>query len=384
MPNHIEISENSGLTYIVVVSILTLIGIILVIILSHYFAKYFLLPFINRMFSQKGGSNARIMYKNHLFHRVAYLIPAIILYHYAYFFNFETHYFKLYLADLIHLITVIYLQIGSALVISSILNCINDRYRGLAIARQMPIKSYIQVLKIILFISTCIFVIASILDKSPLYLFTGVSAATAVLVLIFKDSILGFIASIQLAAYDMVRIGDWIEMPNFGVDGEVKDISLNTVKVQNFDKTIVTIPSYSLLSSGLKNWRGMQETGARRSKQAIYIDITTIKECDKSLFLQLSQLELLNNKIDHTTIPTTNLGLFRQYALAYLRQHPGVHQDMKMLIRQLQSTATGLPIELYFFTNQIESARHEAIQSDIFEHLYAIMPRFELRAFQLK
>lgn len=378
-------NDLSGYSYLVLVTIFLLAGSGLIIAFSHYFAKYILIKLINNVFDKKRSGLGQILYSNNLFHRIAYLIPVIIIHHFSYLFDIRTPHFALLLADLVVLITNTYIIIGIAFVISALLNCVNERYSFLSVSKHKPIKSYIQVAKIILFCISGILVLSIIFDKSPAYFFTGVGAAAAFLALIFKDSIMGFIASIQLAAYDMLRIGDWIEMPNYGADGEVIDISLNTVKVQNFDKTIVTIPSYALLTSGLKNWRGMQEAGGRRVKRGIIIDINSIKICEEKLLAHLNDFHLMSSMHTETVFkkdPTTNIGLFRVYLEKYLKQHPSVHKKMKILIRQLQGTPTGLPLELYFFTNEIDSEKYEEIQADIIEHAYAVMPRFELRAFQ--
>lgn len=371
--------------YIALIIVLLFFCIAAVVAFSHYFVKYFLLKLIHKAFGKRSGMG-KILYKNHVFHRIAYLIPAFILYHFAYLFNFDSKYAKIYFADLVTLVTTIYIFIGTALLFSAILNCVNDKYRHLAISKQKPIKSYLQVVKLIIYIVTGVFIASVLFDKSPAYFFTGVGAATAILVLVFKDSIMGFVASIQLAAYDMVRIGDWIEMQSFGADGEVIDISLNTVKVQNFDKTFVTIPSYALLTSGIKNWRGMQEAGGRRVKQAIYLDITSIKRCDKKLLEQLIDIDLLSEGLKSSlkTKDITNVGALRSYLEVYVRKHTGVHKDMRIMVRQQQGTSTGLPIELCFFTNEIDSSKHEAIQADIFDHIYAVLVDFDLRAFQLQ
>lgn len=359
-----------------------IVAVVLLIMFIHYFAKHVFVKLIDKLFGKKHSGIGKTMFKNRVFHRVAYLIPALILYANADFFDFRSVHYTILLSSLVRIVTATYLIIGVALLVSSILDCVHDRYKKLAIAKQKPIKSYLQVVKIILFVIVGVLIVSIVSDKSPAVIFAGFGAATAVILLIFKDSILGFVASIQLAAYDMVRIGDWIEMQNFGADGEVTDISLNTVKVQNFDKTIVTIPSYSLLTSGLKNWRGMQESGGRRVKRSINLDIKSIKICDQKLLNRLSDLDGLQTEKFSTKTQTTNVGVFRVYLEKYLRRHPGVHKEMKILIRQLQGTATGLPLELYFFTNVTDSEKYEAIQADIFDHLYAILPVFDLRVFQ--
>lgn len=376
------INNLGGYSYIAIVIAFILMGTGFIIAVSHYIAKYFLITFIDKAFGKNRTGIGQILFNNRVFHRIAYIIPAFTLYHFSYLFNIETTHLKLFLADFVREISNIYIMIGSALVFSALLNCLNERYSQLPIAKIKPIKSYLQVAKIILIGITSVLVASEIFNKSPAYFFAGAGATTAFLALVFKDSLLGFIASIQLAAYDMVRIGDWIEMPNFGADGEVMEISLNTVKVQNFDKTIVTIPSYALLTSGLKNWRGMHESGGRRVKRGIIIDINSIKMSDQHLYDQLANFSSLMNITIQQINTSTNIGLFRIYLENYLKQHPGVHKNMKILIRQTQGTPAGLPLELYFFTNETDSEKYEAIQSDIIEHVYAVMPRFDLRVFQ--
>lgn len=382
----ISLQNLGAYIYFSIIALLIVAGAIGVVVFSHYIAKYFLIKLIDKVFGKRKGLG-RLMFKNRVFHRIAYLIPAVILHHYASIFDIVTKSVKLYLADLVIFVTTVYIMIVTALILSSILNCIHDRYRNLAISKQVPIKSYLQLLKILMFVVTGILIASVITDKSPAYFFTGVGAATAVIMLVFKDSILGFVASIQLAAYDMVRIGDWIEMQNFGADGEVIDISLNTVKVQNFDKTIVTIPSYALLTSGIKNWRGMKEAGGRRVKQSINIDITTIKICDEKMLARFKHLGSFNEKLKSHMLTNnsqiTNIGVFRCYLEEYLRQHPCVHKEMKIIVRQLQAASTGLPIELYFFAAETESEKYEVIVGDIFDHVYALLPVFDLRVFQL-
>ncbi|MBA2711484.1 MAG: mechanosensitive ion channel [Tatlockia sp.] len=345
---------------------------------NHYFAKHVFIVLIDRLFSKNHSGLGNILIKNRLLHRITYLIPAILIHHFSTVFNFDYATFKLFLSLVVEQVSEIYIIFDVGFILLAALNCINDRYNQFPVAKIKPIQSYLQLIKIVIIVFTIILFASKMIDKPPVYFISGFGAATAFLVLIFKDLIMGFVASIQLTAYDMVRIGDWIEMTNFGADGEVIEISLNTVKVQNFDKTIVTIPSYSLLTSGLKNWRGMHEAGGRRVKRSIMVDINSIKLIDGEFISQLNDL-FSDSKFNKTQ---TNLGLFRHYLQSYLTEHKSVHKKLKTLIRQLQGCSTGLPLELYFFTNETDSLKYEAIQSDIIEHVYAIMPRFGLRAFQ--
>lgn len=269
--------------------------------------------------------------------------------------------------------------------------------------RAMPINGFIQATKLTLYFIGAIFVLSILLGRSPVFFFSGLTALSAVLMLIFKDSILGFVAGIQIAVNRMVQIGDWIEMPSQGADGDVIDVSLTTVKVQNWDKTISTIPTYALISESFKNWRGMSESGGRRIKRAIHIDIQTVQFADEAMLAHWQKLRLLRPYLatrlqeireDNSQLGEdggilgngrhlTNLGTFRAYCAAYLRASPKINQNMTFLVRQLQPTQNGLPLEIYVFTNDVRWTRYEDIQSDIFDHFLAILPQFGLRVFQV-
>lgn len=269
-------------------------------------------------------------------------------------------------------------------------------------ASDLPIKGFFQAIKLVASAIALILVLSTILGQSPVYLLSGIGALTAVLLLVFKDAILGFVAGIMISVNDMVRIGDWIEMPKAGADGFVTDISLTTLKVQNWDKTITTIPSYDLISSSFKNWRGMFDSGGRRIKRALAIDMQSVRFADEGLIDRWAKIDLLRDYLrekreeiaraneergsDLSILGNgrriTNLGTFRAYCTAYLRAHPGIHQDMTFLIRQLSPTEHGLPLEIYVFTNDTRWAVHEATQADIFDHLTAVIGEFDLRIYQ--
>ncbi|MEN8140994.1 MAG: mechanosensitive ion channel domain-containing protein [Thermodesulfobacteriota bacterium] len=275
-------------------------------------------------------------------------------------------------------------------------------YSQSAMAQARPIRGYLTALRIICYVLAAIFIIAIIADKSPWGVVSIFGGLTAVLLLIFKDSIMGFVANLLLTGSNMIQVGDWIEVPKFQADGDVIDISLHTVQVQNWDKTISAIPSYALVSQGFKNWRGMAESGGRRIKRAIYLDMAAIRFCSPALLEHLETITLLQpylaakrNEIaednrsrpDQSQNPAnlrqqTNIGIFRAYVEAYLRQHQEISSEFTFLIRQLAPTAQGLPLEIYAFCRDIRWARYEAIQADIFDHLLAIIPEFELRVFQ--
>ncbi len=337
-----------------------------------------------------------------LLHRLAHLVPITLFFLSTNFVpSFEDKIFLLYTA-FIQKLALVLLIFLIALIIDSVLNTIETYYSGLDIALHKPIKSYLQVVKIIVFCLIAIFIISTLINRSPWALLTGIGALTAVLLLVFKDSILGLVASIQLASYDMIRIGDWIEMPKYGADGDVIDISLNTIKVQNWDKTITTIPTYAVLSDPVKNWRGMSESGGRRIKRHLEIDMNSIKFCDEEMLARFEKIHYISDyvqakrqevqqynadkKVDKSLLVNgrhlTNLGTFRAYIEAYLKNHPKIHQGMTLLVRHLQPTQTGLPIEIYVFSNDQAWANYESIQADIFDHLLAILPEFDLRIFQ--
>ena len=287
--------------------------------------------------------------------------------------------------------------------IESFLSAIGDIYRAEPGGHRKPIRPVIQSGIIILYLFASIFVISILLNKSPLSLITLLGGLTAITMLVFKDTILGFVAGIQLGAYDMVREGDWIEMPKFGADGDVIEVTVNTVKVRNWDKTISTIPTYALISDSFKNWRGMSESGGRRIKRSICIDMNTVRFADEAMLADFRKMDLLKSYVDQTqqaidsenhekgidlsaTVVNgrrqTNLGIFRAYLVEYLRSHPKIHTGMTFLVRHLQPTAQGLPIEIYVFSSDKGWVNYEAIQSDIFDHVLAALPEFGLRVFQ--
>ena len=286
--------------------------------------------------------------------------------------------------------------------ISAVLRTLVEVYRTHEVSRQRPIKGFVQTIELVIWIVGLIAVVAMLMDQSPWKFLTGVGALSAVLLLVFKDSLLGLFASFLVTSNDMVRIGDWIEMPKYGADGDVIDISLNTVKVQNWDKTISTIPTYALVVDPVKNWRGMSESGGRRIKRAINIDMHTVRFCSAEMLNRFEEYEHVaeylvarRKEVDEYNrehgVDTghilngrqlTNLGTFRAYVVGYLQNHPMINQDMTFLIRQLDPTDRGLPLEIYVFSSDQVWANYEAIQSDIFDHIIAAVPEFDLAVFQ--
>jgi miniconductance mechanosensitive channel len=298
--------------------------------------------------------------------------------------------------------TQIYIVIVLVLALDSVLNAVEVIYQGFRASKEIPIKGFIQVSKIVLYFLAAILVISILLSKSPMYLLSGIGALTAVMMLVFRDAILGFVAGIQLAANKMVSQGDWIEMPNYGADGDVLEVALTTVKVQNWDKTVTTIPTYALISESFKNWRGMQDSGGRRIKRSVNIDMSSIRFCTEEMLERYEKIQYISEyietkkneleqfnkstKVDNASLANgrrmTNIGTFRAYVKAYLKGLPVINQDMTFLIRQLQPTENGLPIEIYVFSRDKVWANYEAIQADIFDHILAVLPEFDLRVYQ--
>ncbi len=295
-----------------------------------------------------------------------------------------------------------YIVLALTMVLSSMLGAANTIYSRSTMAKQRPLKGFVQLVQIAVWIFGGVLVVAAILDRSPILLLSGFGAMTAILLLVFKDTILSLVASVQLTAQDMVRVGDWIEMPKFGADGDVIDVQLHTVKVQNWDKTITTVPTHRLITDSFKNWRGMSQSGGRRIKRAIHIDVSSIRFQTDDEVEHFKRFALLHDYVDdkereladyNTALETpvddavnqrrlTNIGTFRAYAFNYLRNHPNIHKGMTLLVRQLAPGPEGLPIEIYCFTNTTAWARYEDIQADVFDHLLAIVPEFGLRLFQ--
>ncbi len=288
------------------------------------------------------------------------------------------------------------------LALSAVLSTMETMYRATPGSAQRPIKGVVQLGKLLLFIIGALVIIGAVTDKKIGLLLSGLGAMSAVLILVFKDTILGFVAGIQLASNDMLRVGDWITMPGAGADGDVIDITLYTVKVRNFDRTIVTIPTWKLISESYQNWRGMTESGGRRIKRALLIDAATVHFLDAQELERLGRFRLLCDYLGakHTELAEwnrslgeageqavnrrrlTNLGSFRAYVRAYLAEHPQIHHQMTCMVRQLESHAQGIPLELYCFTNTTDWVAYEGIQSDIFDHLYALLPEFGLVLYQ--
>ena len=297
---------------------------------------------------------------------------------------------------------LIYMILVAVLVLDALLNAAQDIYQALEFFPKMPVRGFVQIFRLGIYAAGIIFAFSVLLGKSPVYFLSGLGALTAILLLVFKDSILGFVAGVQLNANRMVAVGDWIEMPKYGADGDVLEVSLNTVKVQNWDKTITTIPTYALVSDSFKNWQGMQASGGRRIKRAVHIDVNSVRFCTEEMLRRFAKIQYISDyierkkeeigrynsekEVDLSSLVNgrrmTNLGSFRAYVTAYLRNHPMVNQEMTFLVRQLSPQGQGLPIEIYVFCKDKVWANYEAIQADIFDHILAVVPEFDLRVFQ--
>ncbi|NLX93224.1 MAG: mechanosensitive ion channel [Clostridiales bacterium] len=371
----------------------------LFIIAAICFAVRFILNFIvvrlvKRATKRASNKWGEILLRKKTFHRISFVVFPIILNLFAD--DFPKH------ADSWEKAIEILSTIVAVLVVSALIDAINEIYGSYEISKIKPIRGIMQVAKVILFIVSGVILISQLMGKSPLVLLSGIGAMTAVSTLVFKDAILGFVAGIQLSSNDMIHIGDWIEIPDHSANGTVVELSLTTVKVENFDHTITTVPAYSLVSESFINWRGMQNVGARQIKRYIYIDAAKIMPCDEKMIERLSEIRLLKEHIQSKLIDIgnfnafhgydpsapvngrrmTNIGLFRAYILAYIRQHPGIKKDMTVVVRQLSSNGTGIPLEVYAFANTVSFSEYEMIQSDIFDHLYSIVGEFGLSVFQ--
>jgi len=338
-----------------------------------------------------------ILVEKHIVKRILYFIPLILLYVLSSPILTGTPMLPLSQT----LISFLFL-IAGMMFLDAMLNALLAIYSKSAIAKEISITPFVQVLKLLLYFVTGILLLSLLLQKTPLYFLSGLGALTAVLMFVFKDVLMGFVAGIQLIANKMVAPKDWIEMPKYGADGDVLEITLTTVKVQNFDNTITTIPTYALINESFKNWRNMNLSGGRRIKRYVNIDLGSIKFCSSEMLEQFKRIQLISqyiqnrqeeilvynkkHQVDESKLVNgrrlTNIGVFRSYVETYLRQHPMIHKDMTFLIRQLSPSENGLPIEIYVFCKDTNWTAYEGIQADIFDHILAVVPEFDLRVFQ--
>lgn len=376
-----------------------LLIIVLVSTISYYLAKNQMINLVHKLIVKTKNTWDDALIEHKVLTRLTLLLPFIlVLFLTPLVFPSES-----LIADALLLFAKVFLTFQVARSISAMLNVSKSLYRETAKQKYLPLNAIIQVMKLVIYLVAAIIVVSLLLNRSPIYLLSGLGALTAVLILVFQDTIKGLVASIQISANKMVVAGDWIELPKYGADGDVIEIGLNTVKVENFDKTITTVPTYALISDSFKNWRNMYHVGARRIKRTIIIDIGSIDfySLEKVDFLASTKLlktyltdkkqkievenETLNqdgclNEIDSRQL--TNVGTFRAYIEMYLNQNSNIRNDLTCMVRQLSATSSGLPLELYCFASTTDWIQYEAIQADVFDHLFAIAPRFDLRIFQ--
>ena len=394
-----DLFENIGLNHDMGI-LAVFIVMLLVAWLADFISKKFLLQVLIRVSKKTATTWDDILIENKVFNKLAHIVPALIILSTANILLVDPKY-EIILNIIVAAIKI-FMVLTVLLSVDAFINALYKIYMTLEISKTRHIKGYIQIVKIIFYALAIILIISIIRNKPPNNILTGIGAMAAVLMLVFKDTILGFVASIQLSGNDMVRIGDWISMPSHGADGDVMDITLNTVKIQNFDKTISTVPTYALVSESFSNWRGMQESGGRRIKRHILIDMKSVKFCTTEMINKYKKIQRLTdyidgkekelndynekNGIDNSVVVNgrrmTNIGVFREYLEAYLKNHPNIHKDMTLLIRQLQSSEKGIPMEIYVFTNTTDWGVYEGIQSDIFDHIMAVLPEFELSVYQ--
>ena len=370
--------------------------VIFLAILANFVAKQVIVRGIRKLISKTAFANNDIITQYSVIQRIANIVPALVIMN-----GISTvPHLSDKVENFVQMVTQAFIFLTIALAISEFLNIFNLIYQRNPKSRNKPIKGYLQLVKLIIYVVCVLMIIGTFLDKDVFTLLAGFGAMAAVLMLVFQNTILSLVASVQISSYDMVRIGDWIEMPSLNADGDVIDISLHTVTVQNWDKTLTTIPTNKLITDTFKNWRGMQDAGVRRIKRSLLIDQSSVhfmtsQEQDKlKNFLLLDhylnskneELEQSNqqlvNQSQYNHRRLTNLGTFRAYIEFYLKQHPSINNTEALIIRQLQPTSEGLPIEIYAFTQTALWKEYENIQSDIFDHLIAIIPEFGLKLYQ--
>lgn len=374
--------------------------IILTTILIDYTCRYLFLGMFKRLAKKTKNQWDDLIVERKIINKLMHIIPAVLV------FVLLPLAFPLeetpQILQILQLVCKIYIIAVSLRFINASLSVIHEIYNRKESLKNKPLKGFIQILQVAVFFIGFILIISILIGKSPATLFAGLGASAAILMLVFKDTILGFVAGIQLSANDMLRPGDWITMEKYGANGTVTEVTLNAVKVKNFDNTITTIPPYALVSDAFQNWRGMSESPGRRIKRSINIDMNSVRFCTPEMLAKFRKISLLTEYID--TMETelkrynkehaidasiwvngrrqTNIGVFRAYLVNYLQSLPEVSKDLTCMVRQLQSTEKGIPIELYFFSSIKEWVSYEGVQSDVFDHILAVIPEFDLRVFQ--
>lgn len=368
-----------------------LIGMLCLV--AYFITSRILLRTVSHLFKKTSTKFDDILIEERVFNKLPFLVPLVIVY------NSKD---LLYWNNLLDRVTLSTIALVFLYSLNALINALNEMFKLTDLSKKFSIKSYTQIGKLLINIFGIIVVIAVLTGNSPVYILSGLGALTAVLILVFKDTILSLVSSVQISSNDLFKVGDWVEAPQFGADGDVIDIALHSVKIQNWDKTISVIPTNKLIDSSFKNWRGMAESGGRRIKRSINIDMSSIKFCTNEMIDRYSKYNVIanyikvkleevqrfnieNNITDESLIngrSLTNIGTFRAYIEGYLRNHNKIHDEMTFLVRQLSPSANGLPIEIYVFSNDTDWLNYEKIQADIFDHLLAVVSEFELKVFQ--
>ena len=357
--------------------LIAIAAIALVVFMADVVCRRLLLPLVKRLTRATRAAWDDILLSDTLLKDVSRLVPPIliaVLMPLAFSHGHPT-------LDLLLKVNLIYLIAIIAKLLCTFLSALYDLSSHQDRLKNHPIKGIYQMLKIVVICVALIIVVSILINKNPGYILTALGASAAVLMLVFKDTIMGLVAGVQLSANDMLRPGDWISMPKYGADGDVEEVTLTTVKVRNWDKTITTIPPYALVSDSFQNWRGMKESGGRRVKRSVYVDMRSITFCTDEQMAEFERRGWLEG-VEREDKFVVNLHVFRNYLEDYLQHHPRVNSGMTIMVRQLQPTAQGLPLELYFFSDGTEWVPYEHLQSEIFEHVFAVMPTFGLRVFQ--
>jgi miniconductance mechanosensitive channel len=383
-------------------SFLSTIALVLIVLslswLSNFIAKVVILQVVTRIVKKTTSTWDDIFLEQNVFSRLSHLAPALVIWFMA---GWALKAYPLWLIA-VHKLTYIYLVIVGTIVINSFIEAWHKIYNTLPISQHRTIKGYVQLLKIFVVLIALLVLVSVIFRKDISSVVAGLGAMAAVLIFVFKDTLLGLVASIQLSANDMLKVGDWIKIPGRNVDGIVSDITLNTVKVQNFDKTILTVPTYSLVAETFQNWRGMEEAGVRQIKRSLFIDMKSISFLDEELKNKLCMIPTLKEYIStierqidspvnglnscenqfFNSSQITNLGIFRFYAETYLRQHPLIDSHQTLIVRHIASEGDGLPLQVYAYTKNNQFIPFENVQSEVFEHLLAILNEFGLKVYQ--
>lgn len=366
----------------------------LISIFLFFIIRKLLNGYLKRFFEKTSTKIDDLLIRNKIFLNLSYVAPLLVMYNFLDIFSpYEEIVERVLKSGIIIIITI---------TINSIVTIFGELYQQTKYSGRINIKSYLQIVKLIIFILSALCIVAILLNQSPFYVISGIGALTAILILVFKDTILSLVASIQINSNDLFKIGDWIEAPSFGADGDVIDIALHNIKIQNWDKTISIIPTYKLIDSSFKNWKGMNLSGGRRIKRSIIIDQSSIRFSNEEDIEKFKKIEILKSYIENKLIKVeetnklvnkdlqfsfnrrriTNIGTFRAYIEYYLKNNKQIHNSLTFLVRQLAPSENGIPIEIYVFTNVTNWIKYERIQADIFDHLLAILNEFDLRVFQ--